>query len=55
MAWSMVLNLIIPPKYAKLEPKEGTSNHEALKAQQEDARPFVDKAKSRVNAFDVTI
>ena len=58
LAWSMVLNpkLVMPPKYAKLAPylrkKKGrptAKRIEFLKAQQADARPFVDKAKTRVS------
>jgi hypothetical protein len=57
LAWSMVLipKLIMTPKYAKLAPylrkKKGRTTAkriELLKAQQADARPFVDKAEPRV-------
>ncbi len=64
LAWSMVLNLqlVVPPKYAKLAPyllkKRGrptAKRVELLKAQQEDARPFIDMAKTRVRQCEIRI
>ena len=60
----MVLNpkLIMPPKYAKLAPylrkrkgRPTAKRIELLKAQEADARPFVDKAKPRVCERDIRI
>jgi hypothetical protein len=58
LIWSMVLNpkLVMPPKYAKLEPserkKKGRPTEKRLKdaaVEPIDARAFVDKAPPRVN------
>ncbi len=64
LLWSMLLNLelVIPPKYAKREPalckKKGRPTDKSIarlkeKEVEEDARPYVDKAKQQVSVFSL--